>query len=82
VPAIVSRSFDPDSRGARLLAQTWAGQLERWTVRIADGHIYCGDGEYLVPAGQTVEVSSSRARQMIENGAAELLSTRRTDARS
>ena len=51
-------------------------------MRIADGHIYCGDGDYLVPAGGTVEVSSSRGRQMIDSGAAELLSRRRTDAHS
>lgn len=74
-------AFDPTSRGARRLALTWLPQLERWVVKINDGHFYRSDSDAVVEAGETVEVSGPHGQQLVADGAAELVSVRRVSAR-
>jgi hypothetical protein len=60
--------FDPRSPGARRLARDWVPHLERWEMRVPDGHFYTeGDGS-TIPAGQTVDVGAPHGQQLREHG--------------
>lgn len=68
--------FDPASPGARRLARQWVPCLERWEVRVPDGHFFVeGDGE-VVKGGGTMEVGAPAGEQLVQHGY-ELVSVRR-----
>lgn len=62
---MTTRSFDPESPGARRLAATWVPQRERWLIKRT--LVVRHDGtpiEY-----ETVEVSAPDGRQLVADGA-------------
>jgi hypothetical protein len=69
------RSFDPESAGARHLARTWLPLLELWRVRMLRGPIIETDGS-VVHEGDVIEVPSDHGRQLVQDGAAELVDRR------
>ncbi len=75
---MTARAFDPDSPGARRLAAGWAETRHRWTVRLTSPFIGA-DGEH--PAGATLELPRASARTLVDDGVAELVSTRVASAR-
>jgi hypothetical protein len=73
-----SRSFDPQSPGARQLARTWLPHLERWQIRHVDGSLLTDHG--VIQAGEIFEVPGPHGRRLVEGGSAELISRRRIRA--
>lgn len=74
-----ARAFDPESPGARRLAAGWAERRHRWTVRIVDGLFADQDGMH--EPGAVLELPRATARGLVEDGVAELVSTRVASAR-
>lgn len=76
---MAARAFDPESPGARRLAEGWLENRHRWTVRIVDGLFSNEDGVH--EPGAVVELPRALARGLVDDGIAELVSTRVASAR-
>jgi hypothetical protein len=76
---MTARAFDPDSPGARRLAEGWLETRHLWTVRLVAGVFSDGDGVHTI--GSEVELPRLQARQLVDDGIAELISTRVATAR-
>jgi hypothetical protein len=76
---MTARAFDPDSPGAQRLAAAWLESRERWTVRLMEEIFASSDG--LHPAGSEIELPRTLAEALVDQGVAELISTRITSAR-
>jgi hypothetical protein len=74
-----TRAFDPESPGARRLAAGWRESRHRWTVRLTGTDFTDGDGHH--PVGTTVELPRTTARVLVDEGVADLVSTRVATAR-
>ena len=68
-------SFDPTSAGARRLARDWMPYLERWEIRVPDGHFFAEGAGTVIAAGRTLEVEAPEGRQLVRWGY-ELVSVR------
>ena len=55
---VTALPFDPDSQGAKHLARDWLPELERWEMRVPDGHLFHWADEDIAIAGQTMEVGA------------------------
>lgn len=75
---MTTRAFDPESPGARRLAAGWLETRERWTVRLLEP-LLTSAGER--PAGATLELPRTMAATLVDDGVAELVSTRIASAR-
>ena len=73
------RAFDPDSPGARRLAAGWRENRHRWTVRIVTGIFSDADGVH--KPGDVLELPRPLAEGLVDDGIAELVSTRVASAR-
>lgn len=71
-------AFDPNSPGAQRMAAAWRENRHRWTVRLS-GPLLTSDGEHA--AGSELELARSMAATLIDDGRAELVSTRIASAR-
>jgi hypothetical protein len=68
--------FDPESQGAKRLARDWLPELERWEMRVPDGHLFHLADEDIAMAGQTMEVGAPAGKLLLERGY-ELVGVRR-----
>jgi hypothetical protein len=73
---VTADPFDAGSTGARRLARDWVPHLERWEMRVPDGHTFIEDDGRIIRSGQTIEVAARRGRQLVDRGY-DLVSTRR-----
>jgi hypothetical protein len=60
--------FDPTSPGARRLARDWVPELERWEMRVPDGHVFIEGNGSVIQAGETNGVGAPIGRQLVERG--------------
>jgi hypothetical protein len=60
--------FDPTSAGAQRLARDWVPHLERWEMRVPDGHMFTeGDGT-VIEAGGPVVVGATEGPRLVQHG--------------
>ena len=60
--------FDPMSAGARRLARDWLPYLERWEMRVPEGHMFTeGDGT-VIEAGGRIEVGAPEGPLLVNRG--------------
>jgi hypothetical protein len=76
---VASVPFDPTSAGARRLAREYVPFLERWEMRVPDGHFFTeGDGD-VIEAGRTIDVGAPEGQELLQRGY-ELVSVRHSGA--
>lgn len=76
--ASVSRSFDPNSPGARQLARTWLPRLELWEMRLTRQPMIHGDRR--LDIGDLIELPAADGKAMVGDGLAELVGRRMVSA--
>jgi hypothetical protein len=75
----VAISFDPRSPGAQRLARDWLPELERWALRVPDGHMHFEEDGTMTSPGAVIDVSGPRGRELAARGY-EVLSVKRISA--
>jgi hypothetical protein len=60
--------FDPSSPGARRLARDWVPDLERWEMRVPNGHVFTDGGALILP--QPLELNDLHGSMQPQDDAA------------